>query len=263
MNPTTAPKTRIALFANHDPGLEIARYLSEHSDHNIVAALYLPGENPEHDRKIESALADKKCPVFRGPDIIKQADHTAWFKTQAFDFIICVYWPWLLRKEIFASVKSTLNFHPALLPINRGWFPHVHSLVDGSKTGVTLHRIEEGADTGAVWVQREVPIIATDTAKEIYERLQIEIVKLFKLHWDEIRRHKIEATAQDKSVANYHAKKEIDSLDHIDLDQATTARELINRLRARSFGSRGFAYYEEHGEKIFLKISLSRTNRFS
>ena len=67
-------------------------------------------------------------------------------------------------KEIFSSVETTVNFHPALLPINRGWFPHVHSLIDGSKAGVTLHQIAEGADTGLIWVQEEEKIISTDTA---------------------------------------------------------------------------------------------------
>jgi methionyl-tRNA formyltransferase len=262
MSQDTPKKTRIALFANHAPGLDVAHYLNECRDQNEVAALYLPGENPEHDSQIAAALLLEKQQIFSGPDIIKQPEHVEWFQAQKFDFIICVYWPWLLKGEIFKSVGSTLNFHPALLPINRGWFPHVHSLMDGSKTGVTLHRIEDGADTGAIWAQQEIPIQPTDTAKEIYERLQHEIVSLFKAQWNDIRAQRLDAKPQDESQANYHAKKEIEALDRIDLDQPYKARDLINKMRARSFGQRGFAFYEDHGEKVFVKISLSKTSKF-
>lgn len=262
MNHAPQKKTRIALFANHAPGIEVARHLGECSDQNEVVALYLPGVSPEHDSRIAAALRLERQQIFTGPDIIKQPKHVEWFQEQKFDFIICVYWPWLLRCEIFKAVGSTLNFHPALLPINRGWFPHVHSLIDGSQTGVTLHRIEEGADTGAIWAQQEVGIQPTDTAKEIYERLQLEIVSLFKTSWNDIRTHRIGAKPQDETQASYHAKKEIEELDRIELDQTYMARDLINKLRARSFGQRGFAFFEEHGEKVFVKLSLSKTSKF-
>ena len=252
----------IALLANHLPGVDIAKFFAERRPDDRVAALYVPGEQPENDRKIIDALNLDQTRVFTGPDVIKNREHVDWFRDQRFDAIICVYWPWLLREEIFSAAPITINFHPALLPINRGWFPHVHSLIDGSKTGVTIHQIAAGADAGDVWAQREVPIQPTDTAKDIYDRLQVEIVQLFKNKWDDIRNSEIRATAQDETLATYHSKKELQTLDFIDIDQPFKARDLINRLRARTFGSRGFAYYEENGEQVFVKISLSKSNRF-
>ncbi|RBB93134.1 formyl transferase, partial [Pseudomonas sp. MWU12-2115] len=46
-----------------------------------------------------------------------------------------------------------------------------------------MHKIEDGADTGAIWAQKEIPIQALDTAKDIYDKLQFEIVDLFKEKW--------------------------------------------------------------------------------
>lgn len=252
----------IALFANHLPGVDIAKFFAERRAGDRVVALYVPGEQPDNDRKIIEALNLDQASVFTGPEVIKSREHVEWFRDQKFDAIICVYWPWLLREEIFSAAPVTINFHPALLPINRGWFPHVHSLIDGSKTGVTIHKIAAGADAGDVWAQREVPIRPTDTAKDIYDRLQLEIVELFKATWDAIRDGEIEATPQDETLATYHSKKELQTLDFIEIDQSFKARDLINRLRARTFGSRGFAYYEENGEKVFVKISLSKSNTF-
>jgi methionyl-tRNA formyltransferase len=257
-----ASTTRIALFASHTPGLEVATFLAKRSQQDQVCALYVTGEQPENDKRIIEILNLEEKNVFIGNEAILHPEHIEWFKNQKFDVIICVYWPWLLKKEIFKSVDKSINFHPALLPVNRGWFPHVHSLIDGSKTGVTLHKIEEEADTGPIWAQKEVEIKPTDTAKEIYNRLQQEIVDLFVDKWDQIKTNEIDATPQDESSAIYHAKNEINDLDLIELSKNYSARDLINLIRARSFGNLGFAYYEENGKQIFLKLSLSESTKF-
>lgn len=254
--------TRIALFANHTPGLEVATFLAERSQNDRVCALYVTGEHPEMDQRIIDTLNLEEKNVFIGRKKILELEHIEWFKNQKFDVIICVYWPWLLESDIFTSVDKTINFHPALLPVNRGWFPHVHSLIDGSKTGVTLHMIQEEADTGPIWAQQEVAIKPTDTAKEIYNRLQREIVDLFIAKWDKIKNNQLDVIPQDESKANYHAKNEIYDLDSIELTKDYMAKDLINRIRARSFGSLGFAFYEENGEKVFLNLSLSESFRF-
>jgi methionyl-tRNA formyltransferase len=259
---TDTNPVNIALFANHTPGVEIARFYAARAPRERIGALYVPGEQPENDGKIVDALNLDHARVFTGREVIRTKEHVEWFRAQAFDAIICVYWPWLLKEEIFSAAPVTVNFHPALLPVNRGWFPHVHSLIDGTKTGVTIHKIGAGADSGDLWAQKEVPIQPTDTARDIYERLQCEIVELFKDKWESIRDGRIQATPQDESLATYHGKKELDALDFIDADQSFKARDLINRLRARTFGSRGFAYYEDNGEKVFIKVSLSKSNKF-
>jgi methionyl-tRNA formyltransferase len=259
---TSLLPTRIALFANHTPGLEVATYLAKSLKNDVVCALYVAGENPDNDKLIIDSLNIEKKNVFIGNDEIRQPKHIKWFKNQKIDMIICVYWPWLLSNEIFTLAGKTINFHPALLPVNRGWFPHVHSLIDGSKTGVTLHEIGEKADAGAIWAQKEVKVRPTDTAKEIYDRLQREIVDLFINKWHDIKNNQIDAMPQDESNATYHAKKEIYDLDFIELTKEYSARDLINKIRARSFGDLGFAFYEENGKKVFLNLRLSECSRF-
>ncbi len=252
----------IALFANHMPGLKVAEFLSKCAPHDQIKALYLTGENIDFDESIIQATGISRDKVFTGPNEIKNQAHLDWLKKQDIDTIICVYWPWLLNENAFTLAKKTINFHPALLPVNRGWFPHVHSLIDGSKTGVTLHQIEKGADTGDIWAQKEVCILATDTAKDIYDRLQSEIVKLFEEKWYDIKIGKIKASPQNHIAATYHSKNEIEALDRIDLNATLKAKDLLNRLKARTFGNRGFAFFEENGEKIYVNIKLSKTNKF-
>lgn len=261
-NTENTSQTNIALFANHLPGLKVAEYLAENKKCDHVGALYLTNETPKHDHLIIDALGISADKVFIGPDIINQKHHLDWFKQQGFDFLISVYWPWLFKEEVFNSVKDTINFHPALLPVNRGWFPHVHSIIDGTQTGVTLHKIAAGADTGDIWSQHEVAILNTDTAKEIYDRLQYEIVDLFKINWKNIKFGNLTPYKQDENLSVYHCKAELNDLDFIDLSQKIVAKDLINKLRARSFANRGFAYFEIDGVKTYLKLSLSTETNF-
>lgn len=177
------------------------------------------------------------------------------------DFVVTVYWAHLISPGVIAAARrGTVNFHPALLPVNRGWYPHVHSLVDGSPTGVTLHAVDAGADTGLIWAQREVPLTPYDTAGTIYARLQDEIVALFRATWPAIVAGELEPVPQDDARAVYHDRSEVDALDQLRLDDVMRVGDVIDRLRARSFGSRGFAWYEVDGERVYVNVRLGRTS---
>ncbi|VDG18872.1 phosphoribosylglycinamide formyltransferase [Lactiplantibacillus mudanjiangensis] len=65
-----------------------------------------------------------------------------------------------------------LNIHPALLPK----FPGRHGIEDAfqagvSETGVTIHYIDAGVDTGQVIDQRVVPVLSTDTIESLATRI--------------------------------------------------------------------------------------------
>ena len=207
--------SRIILMANDMPGALVARYLVESGDK--IVRLYLHEKEMQKFSKeiIKNSLCDD---IFSSSDL-KKDNHTKKIKELNADFIITVYWAFLLKPIVIESVKDTVNFHPAFLPINRGWYPHVHSILDGSKLGVTLHRIDEGADTGPIWAQKEIELLPTDTAKTVYDKSQNEIINLFKENWNDIKIGKLKPTEQDHSKSIYHKKKEIDGLDFIDLEQ--------------------------------------------
>jgi len=42
------------------------------------------------------------------------------------------------------------------------------------KTGVTIHFVDEGVDTGPIIAQREVPILASDDEATLHARIQVE-----------------------------------------------------------------------------------------
>lgn len=252
---------RIILMANDWPGVEVARYLVLEGEQ--IIRLYLHARNNrKYGQEIIKASKVKKAQIFDFKKL-RDSKHVKGLQKLSCDYIVTVYWAHLLKKEVFnCTQKGTVNFHPALLPVNRGWYPHVHSILDGSPAGITLHKIEEEADTGDIWSQKRIALSELDTAFTIHKRLQKELVKLFKKTWPKIKNGKIQAFSQDSSKAIYHKKLEVDKFDKLDLDKTMKVKDVINLLRARSFGDKGFAYYERGKEKIYLNIKLSKSSYF-
>lgn len=65
-----------------------------------------------------------------------------------------------------------VNLHPALLPA----FPGTHAIQDAIRygvkvTGVTVHFVDEGMDTGPVILQKAVDVHDDDTAESLAERI--------------------------------------------------------------------------------------------
>jgi folate-dependent phosphoribosylglycinamide formyltransferase PurN len=63
------------------------------------------------------------------------------------------------------AARGALNVHPSLLPHHRGPVPTFYALLDAPRRfGVTVHRLVEKIDAGAVLAQEEVPMPADVTA---------------------------------------------------------------------------------------------------
>lgn len=68
-----------------------------------------------------------------------------------------------------------INTHPALLPS----FPGAHGVWDalahGVKiTGLTVHFVDSGVDTGPILAQAAVPVLDGDTEETLHERIKVE-----------------------------------------------------------------------------------------
>ncbi len=76
------------------------------------------------------------------------------------DLLCVACYPWLLPPAALALPRwSALNIHPSLLPAHRGPQPlfwTFHAGLEGA--GVTLHQMDQGADTGPIVAQTALPL---------------------------------------------------------------------------------------------------------
>jgi methionyl-tRNA formyltransferase len=173
------------------------------------------------------------------------------------DLIITCYWPYLLRPEIIAIPKyGCINFHPALLPENRGWYPTVWEVLYGENAGVTLHLIDEGADTGMIINQRKFKIEESDTGGTVYEKSMDLMVELFKETWEDLYDNGIALKKQNEFNATYHSKKEGNTFNEINLKADYNAEHLLKIIKAKTFNDKSYAYYIKNGKKYYVRIDV-------
>ena len=73
-----------------------------------------------------------------------------------------------------------LNIHPALLPSFPGAHAHRDVLAYGVKvSGVTIHFVDEGTDSGPIILQAAVPVEDDDTEDTLAARVLVEEHKLY------------------------------------------------------------------------------------
>ena len=73
-----------------------------------------------------------------------------------------------------------INVHPTLLPAFPGAHPVTDTLAYGVKiTGVTVHFVDEDVDSGPIIAQSAVPVLDTDDAERLHNRIQVEEHKLY------------------------------------------------------------------------------------
>ena len=90
------------------------------------------------------------------------------------DLILVNSYSMMIRDDILtASRLGGLNIHAALLPHNRGCNPTQWAIIDHEyETGVTLHEMDSGLDTGPIIDQRRVPVFFEDTWLDVRDRLE-------------------------------------------------------------------------------------------
>lgn len=88
-----------------------------------------------------------------------------------------------------AFAGRIMNVHPSMLPAFPGRCAWEQALHHGVKlTGVTVHFVDDGVDSGPIILQQSVPVLAGDTPESLHQRLQLtehqiypEAIRLFAL----------------------------------------------------------------------------------
>jgi methionyl-tRNA formyltransferase len=119
------------------------------------------------------------------------------------DLAVVVAYGVILRREALESVPNGwFNLHFSMLPRWRGAAPVQHSIWSGDKeTGVTVFKIDEGLDTGAVLGLAETVIEPEETSGDLLNRLSVIGVSLLNQELPKIYAGNAKLTAQEGEVA--------------------------------------------------------------
>lgn len=242
------------MFANNLLGLRVTDWL-HHNGVDIAGLVLHPPSRARFSNEIIAAAGNARPMV---ADWTQLSFHSFPDQIAAMggDIGVSVMFGYKMPPAIFNGFpRGCINIHPSLLPYNRGADPNVWPIVDGTPAGVTIHWVDDNIDTGPVIAQREVPVLPIDTGASLYQRLGDESLALFIETWPSIVAGSAPRRAQ-VGEGTYHKRADLASLDAIDLDATYTARELIDRLRARTFHPYPGVVYAAGERRVRIRVEL-------
>ena len=246
---------KILYLGNNWLGYHILKWLIEQGD-DIVGLVIHASHKQKYGSEMLGIADLAHCRILRGeqldmPEVIENIQN--W----APDIGLSVLFDHILKPELLSIFPhGVVNLHPSYLPYNRGQYPNVWSIVDGTPSGVTIHYIDDGIDTGDIIAQKEVPVEPVDTGETLYRKLERASVELFKETWSQIKAGEAPRMAQKSEAGTYHRTRDVESIDEIDLDRPYIARDLINILRARTFPPYKGAYYRDAGKRVYMNLQV-------
>jgi len=123
------------------------------------------------------------------------------------DWVVSYGYRHILKKEhIQSSNNPIINLHISYLPWNRGADPNYWSWVENTPKGVTIHAIDEGIDTGDIFIQKEIPLQNNETLSSSYNKLKNEIEDLFINNFENIIEGRILPQKQQKGGSLHYMK---------------------------------------------------------
>lgn len=111
----------------------------------------------------------------RHPPSLKPDTAKAEFAALDADVAVVVAYGLLLPKAVLDAPKhGCLNIHASLLPRWRGAAPIHRAVMEGDgETGVCIMGMEQGLDTGPVYLRGKLPIGPEDTTGDLHDRLAV------------------------------------------------------------------------------------------
>lgn len=200
---------KAVVFAYHDIGcLGVQAVLDAGYD---IAAIFTHADNPGENTffgSVSRLAAEAGIPVYAPDDV----NHPIWaerISQLAPDVIFSFYYRHLLSDAILEQAPAgAFNLHGSLLPKYRGRAPLNWVLVNGeSETGVTLHRMVNRADAGAIIGQQRVAISPDDTALTLHHKLCQTARQVLEQALPAIKRRETRDVLQNESDATYFGRR--------------------------------------------------------
>ncbi|MCX6003073.1 MAG: methionyl-tRNA formyltransferase [Chloroflexi bacterium] len=149
------------------------------SGYEVVTVCTQPDKTAGRGRALEEPLVKKSArklnlPVLQ-PANLKSAEVKAQLAELKPDAIVVAAFGQILPRAILELPPyGCVNIHPSLLPRFRGVAPVPAAILSGDEfTGVSIMLMDKGVDTGPVLARAQIPILSTDTAGSLVEKLSL------------------------------------------------------------------------------------------
>jgi methionyl-tRNA formyltransferase len=203
---------------------------------------------PDVNQKFQEKCVFNDIPFF----LIEKNELRNLVENIDFDLLISVGYRFIIDKITLNKAMYAINVHPTLLPKYRGYRSGPFIIINNEReTGVTVHFIDEGIDTGDIILQRKISLTPFDTVKSMARKtgliegsVLIEALKM-------ILTRQFKRIKQDEAKATIY--NQVRTPKDSELDSNKSLKELYNYIRACDPIDYP-AFFYINGEKVFIKL---------
>ncbi|MCG6553927.1 MAG: methionyl-tRNA formyltransferase [Candidatus Magnetominusculus sp. LBB02] len=223
--------------------------------HNVAAVVTKPDSGRRAAPSPVKILAKAASLRLTQPHSIRTPEFIAEIRGYVPDVIVVTAYGKILTKELLTlPPHGSVNVHASILPSYRGAAPIQRAIMAGEReTGVTTMLMDEGVDTGAVFLTRKTEIGEDDTAETLTERLAALGAQLLIETLTGIDSGTLKAVAQQGN-ASYAPPI---SKDDCRINWAVSANEVVNHIRGLSPFPGAFTFVNGQRMKILRGAAVS------
>jgi methionyl-tRNA formyltransferase len=199
---------KAVLFGNQKISIDCIRLLKKTSGINLLAVI---GCETYNDNELGYPSVKKFCLenkiIYYNPPRLDD-DFLKIFSGLKPDICFSIYYRYIFKtKYLDVPPMGFVNLHPSLLPKYRGPVPTLWALLKGDKkTGITLHYINSGVDTGDIIKSKDFPISDTITGFRLHSELMKVGFELFKKELPSLLQGTNKRIKQNNMRATYYGQ---------------------------------------------------------
>lgn len=233
---------KIAFFGTPEFSLHSLESLFDDERIEITAVITQPDKPSGRGMKltpspIKTFAESLDIKVFQPASLKKESEtEELWTflrQTGPYDAFVCVAYGKVIPEDLlYFPALGTINIHPSILPRWRGAAPMQRALFEGdTKTGVSIMQLEQGLDSGPVYLIEEVVIEKDETLGSLHNRLAILGANLLVEALPKINDGGLKAKIQSEQGITYAEKW---GKEELTIDWQDTATWSERRIRASS-----------------------------
>ena len=158
--------------------IPLFKVLSDSSEYEVTGLLTNQDKPTGRGQKIESneLAVWAQSQNFHVYKSAHEEDITSALVQSSSEIVITIAFGQLVKENVLKIPKhGWINIHFSMLPRWRGAAPVQHSILSGEKSvGVSIFKLDQGMDTGPVYLAQEFPITKDETTNEVLNRLSNE-----------------------------------------------------------------------------------------
>lgn len=191
---------RLGILASGDLGLTVLKFLDK--TYEVIFVM-----TDKKSIAIKGYCEEKHIPIFVGNP--RNGNSSDFISLMKIETLISINYLFIIDDDLIQLPKKiAINIHGSFLPKYRGRTPHVWAIINNEKyTGVTIHKIDKGCDTGDIIEQLKIPIQEEDTGADIVKKYRKAYIPLLESVLKKIESNKLQLVKQDETVSSFFGKR--------------------------------------------------------